>query len=137
MINTYFLLIIALVVALSFLKTFWTNSTFMYGYIVTYRLLNAFAKIGLFSIAMQFCSRSISASQFTIFMTLGATGSIVGAAFIGPVKENFGWEMTFLFFAGMIGLALVVLQFVNIDAHIKRINEMDRETAERQLVEIE
>ncbi len=55
------------------------------------------------------------ASQFTIYMTTGATGSIAGAALIGPIKENFSWEISFLFFVGFMLLAWLVMQFLNID----------------------
>ncbi|MEY4540425.1 MAG: hypothetical protein RLZZ306_2182, partial [Bacteroidota bacterium] len=129
MINIYFLLIISLVFALKFAGDYWQNSTMLNGFIITYRLLNAFAKIGVFAIAMQCCSKNISASQFTIFMTMGAMGSIAGASLVGPIKENFDWETTFLFFEGFIGLAWLTLQLINIEKHVEKIKTIEYESS--------
>ena len=129
MINIYFLLIVSLVLALQFAGTYWQNSTMLNGFIITYRLLNAFAKIGVFAIAMQCCSKNISASQFTIFMTMGAMGSIAGASLVGPIKENFDWSMTFLFFVGFIGLAWLILQLINIEKHVEKIKTIEYESS--------
>ena len=130
MINIYFLLIISLVIALQLAGAYWKNTDMLYGFIITYRLLNAFAKIGLFAIAMQCCSKNISASQFTIFMTMGATGSIAGAALVGPIKENFDWNATFIFFEAFMGVAWLILQFLNIEKHVEKIAAIEHESSQ-------
>lgn len=120
MINIYFLLIILLLVALNFGTMYWHNTEILNGFIIVYRLINAFAKIGVFAIAMQCCSKNISASQFTIFMTMGAVGSIVGAFLVGPIKENFNWNTTFIFFGIFITLAWIILQFLDIPKQVAK-----------------
>ena len=132
MINIYFLLIILITGALIFLKAYWANTTFIYGFIITYRWLNAFAKIGVYAIAMQCCSKKVSASQFTMYMTLGAVGSMVGATLIGPIKENFSWEITFFSFVIMLAFAWLSMQFLNIDKHVEQITELEDKEAERE-----
>ena len=127
MITIYFLVIIGLALTLSYMKIVWGNSDFMYGFIITYRLFNAFAKIGMFAVAMQCCSRSVSASQYTIYMTMGSTGSIAGASLIGPIKENFSWEISFLCFIGFMAVALVLLKVFNIDKHLDRIGKLEKQ----------
>ena len=134
MINIYFFLIISLLLALKFAGDYWQNTDMLYGFIVTYRLLNAFAKIGVFAIAMQCCSKNISASQFTIFMTMGAMGSIAGAFLVGPIKENFDWSTTFIFFEGFIGLAWLILQLINIEKHVEKINEIEHESSKSLVI---
>ena len=134
MIGIYFFLIIGLTSGLVFSKTYWTNTTFLYGFIIVYRWLNAFAKIGMYAIAMECCSRKISASQFTFYMTTGAVGSMVGATLIGPMKENFSWEITLFSFVGMMALAWFIMQFLNIDKQVEQITELDKETMERELL---
>ncbi|WP_353481221.1 MFS transporter [Haliscomenobacter sp.] len=128
MINIYFLLIVLLVLALNFAGVYWQNTNMLYGFIIVYRLLNAIAKIGVFAIAMQCCSKNISASQFTIFMTMGAVGSIAGASLVGPIKENFNWNISFIFFELFIGLAWLILQFINIEKHVAKIAELEHES---------
>ena len=128
MINIYFFIIIAMVFTLSMVTQYWQNSQLLYGFILTYRTINSFAKIGIFAIAMQCCSKNISASQFTLFMTMGAVGSIAGAFLVGPIKENFNWTTTFLFFEIFIALAFICLQFLNIEKHIEKITIIENET---------
>lgn len=132
MINIYFLVIILSVGTLIFLKQQWTNSSFVNGFILVYRWFNAFAKIGVFAIAMQCCSKKVSASQFTFYMTIGAVGSMVGATLIGPAKENLSWEMTFLLFTIFIGAAFIILQLLNLDEHMENLTEIKNDEARRQ-----
>ncbi|MEO6915569.1 MAG: MFS transporter [Chitinophagaceae bacterium] len=130
MIGIYFMLIISIVAALSFLQSYWHNTAFLYGFIIVYRWLNAFAKIGVFAIAMQFCSKKVSASQFTFYMTIGAMGSLVGATLIGPIKDHFSWEITFFWFVIMLAIAWLTMQFLNIERHRDQIAELEEEKAE-------
>ena len=125
MVNIYFFLLIGMVLGLSYTTTLWQNNVALKGFIITYRVINAFAKIGVFSIAMQCCSKNISASQFTIFMTMGAMGSIAGAFFIGIVKQNFDWSGTFIFFILFISIAWFILQFLNISKQIEKISAIE------------
>ena len=134
MINVYFFIIMGLALILVFVQSVWKNTAFMDGFIITYRLFNAFAKIGVFAIAMQCCSRNVSASQFTLFMTFGATGSIAGAALIAPIKDNFSWEISFLFFVGFMALGWIVMSILNIDKQIEIINEMEKKQIEIDLL---
>lgn len=114
MIYIYFSFIILQSLVLSVFNEYWKNVSFLYSYIVVYRWVNAFAKIGVFAIAMQCCSKRISASQFTFYMTIGAVGSMVGAALISPVKAHYSWATSFLFFALMLAVCVLLLRVLNI-----------------------
>lgn len=137
MINIYFFVIMGLAILLGFSEPLWQNSIFLKGFIIVYRLFNAFAKIGLFAIAMQCCSKNVSASQFTIYMTMGATGSIGGAALIGPIKESFDWNITFMVFVGLIAASWLLMQFLNIDKQMERIHELEVEESQKRALQIE
>ena len=134
MINIYFFVIMGLAILLGFSQPLWQDTIFLKGFIIVYRLFNAFAKIGVFAIAMQCCSKNVSASQFTIYMTMGAMGSIAGAALIGPIKENFSWNVTFMVFVGLIAASWLLLQFLNIDKQIERIQELELEEAQKRSI---
>ncbi|HEA23301.1 MAG TPA: hypothetical protein ENH87_20650 [Pricia antarctica] len=112
-----FFVIMGMAILLAFSEPLWEQTLFMDGFIIMYRLFNTFAKIGVFAIVMQCCSRNVSASQFNIYMT---KGSIAGASLIGPIKENFSWEISFLIFVGFMLLAWLVMEFLNIDQQIKK-----------------
>lgn len=130
MIYIYFSFIIMQSLALSIFSGYWQNTPFLYSYIVVYRWVNAFAKIGVFAIAMQCCSKKISASQFTFYMTIGAVGSMVGAALISPVKAHFTWGISFFFFAVMLAVCAFILKMLNIQKLEKQISDMADKEAE-------
>ena len=124
MIYIYFFLIISQTLMLVFLNNYWGNKPFLYSFIIVYRWINAFAKIGVFAIAMQCCSKKVSASQFTFYMTIGALGSMVGAALITPVKAFFTWQISFGLFAVMMFGCILILRILNIEKLESQISAM-------------
>ena len=132
MIGIYFGLIVCLTILLIVAKTYWTNSEFIYGFIIGYRWVNAFAKIGVYALAMACCSRVVSASQFTFYMTTGAVGSMVGAMLIGPVKGRFDWDVTFGLFIVFIFTAGLVLSRISIRQQKVRIREIEKEESVKE-----
>jgi len=134
MIGTYFFLIMFITSTLILSKSYWENSTFLYGFIIVYRWLNAFAKIGVYAIAMQCCSKKVSASQFTFYMTLGSLGSMVGATMIGPMKENFSWDITFFLFVIMLALAWLIMYFLNIPRLSDQITKSEQTQADNHVL---
>ncbi|NIJ55004.1 MFS transporter [Dyadobacter arcticus] len=125
MIGIYFFLIMLITSALILSKSYWENSTFLYGFIIIYRWLNAFAKIGVYAIAMQCCSKKVSASQFTFYMTLGSLGSMVGATLIGPMKENFSWDVTFFLFVVFLAFAWIIMYVLDITKLTNQIEQFE------------
>ena len=125
MMNIYFFALIVLTSGLAFLKMEWNNNWFISSFMIIYQVLYVFACIGIFAIAMECCWKKVSASQFTLYMTLGNLGRIVGAKLIGPVKEQLSWEYTIFMFAIMIALAWVLIQFLNIKNHVKHVDKLE------------
>jgi len=136
MIGLYLVGIMGITTALALLTPYWTDSVFIHSFIIVYRWLNAFAKIGVYAIAMECCSKKVSASQFTFYMTIGAVGSMVGATLIGPIKENFSWQFTMLFFVGLIALAWVVMRLLNIHKLETQITELDEKTVPNEAYQL-
>ena len=129
MMNIYFLGLILITAALAFLKTYWVSTTFILGYMIIYNVLYTFSCIGIFAIAMQCCWKKVSASQFTLYMTIANLGRIALAALIGPIKANFNWQITLFAFAVMIALAWLLLQFLNINKHEERVVDLENNDA--------
>ena len=96
MLTIYFLSLIALIASFSFLRSYWVNNWFISSFMVIEQALYVFATIGIFATAMQCCWKKVSASQFTLYMTISNLGRIFGAYLIGPVKNNFNWSTHFL-----------------------------------------
>ena len=132
MLNIYFFMLVALTAGLAFLKMYWINTWFISGFMVVYQVLYVFATIGVFATAMQCCWKKVSATQFTLYMTISNIGRIVGAKLIGPMTNNFSWEYTFLSFSMMIALAWILIRFMHINHQVKRIEDLeDKDAASR------
>lgn len=132
MMNIYFFLLILLTAGLAFLKTYWISTNFIYGFMLMYNVVYTFACIGIFAMAMQCCWKKVSASQFTLYMTISNLGRIVFAALIPPIKGSFSWEITIFSFAIMIAMAWFLLQFLNINKQVERIEELEYEDVQKK-----
>jgi len=124
---------VLLTAVLAFLKMYWVSKTFISAFMITYNVLYTFACIGIFAIAMQCCWKKVSASQFTLYMTIANLGRIALAALIGPIKENFNWQITLLAFAIMIALSWLLLQFLNLNNQVERVSNLENIDAENQM----
>jgi len=63
-------------------------------------------------------------------------GQISLVAFIGPIKENFNWEITLFAFALILGLAWLVLQFLNIDTHKESVAALNKKDVENESLKV-
>jgi PAT family beta-lactamase induction signal transducer AmpG len=133
MLNIYFFVLIVLAASLAFLKMYWVHTWFISGFMIIYQVLFVFTSIGVFATAMQCCWKKVSASQFTLYMTIANLGRIAGAKLIGPVKAQLSWEYTLFLFAVMIALAWVLIRFININQHVKRVVDLeDKDVADKK-----
>ena len=132
MLNIYFFLLILLICGLASQKLYWTSTSFIVAFMIAFQILYAFTNIGYFAMGMQCCWKKVSATQFTLYMTISNMGRVVGAKLIGPVKNSFSWEFTLLVFGGIIALAWLVIQFIRINQHSSRVVGFDLEQAARE-----
>ncbi len=136
MMNIYFLGSMFFIPVLAFSNTYWGNRNIIYAFMVIQNILYTFACIGIFAIAMHCCWKKVSASQFTLYMTIANLGQMSFAALIGPIRENFSWQISLFAFAVFIALAWLVLQFLNIDKHIERVAELEKKDLESKIFEM-
>jgi len=132
MMNVYFFCMVASTATLAFIKSNWVNTSFIYGFMLIFNIMNVFASIGVFAIAMQCCWKKVSASQFTLYMTIGNLGRIALAALIGPIKANFSWQITLFAFAIMIASAWLLLQFLSISKQVESVIHLENKHIEQQ-----
>ena len=135
MMNHYFVGMVLLTVAFATLKIYWHLTYFVYGFMIAYNILYTFACIGIFSMAMQCCWKKVSASQFTLYMTISNLGRIALAALIGPINTQFRWQISLLAFAVMIGLAWLLLQFLNINKQAEQVVMLENKDAGNGLLQ--
>ncbi|MBK9412177.1 MAG: MFS transporter [Bacteroidetes bacterium] len=136
MMNFYFLSSIFLIMTLVLSKSYWYSRNFIFAFMITQNILYTFASIGIFAIAMQCCWKKVSTSQFTLFMTIANLGQMTFAALIGPIRENFNWQISLFAFAIFISIAWLSLQFLNIDRQIAKVAELESKDLESKLFEM-
>ncbi|RZJ66005.1 MAG: MFS transporter [Flavobacterium sp.] len=130
MLNVYLALQIVFISTFFLMQSYWQNRAVISGYMVLYQILNTFTTIGIFATAMQCCWKKVSASQFTMFMTISNIGRIAGASLVGPLTNRFDWEYVVLSFGVLIAIAWLGIQFLNVDRQVSRIAEFERHDAE-------
>lgn len=133
MMNIYFSGMVFFTAVLAFSKIYWNDSSFIYAFMILYNIVYTFACIGIFAIAMQCCWKKVSASQFTLYMTIGNLGRIALAALIGPVTANFNWQISIFAFAVMIAVAWFIMQFLNINKQVERVIYLENSDAPKQM----
>ncbi len=125
MLNIYFSSAIILITILAFSKIYWSDRSFIYAFLLVYNVIYTFTCIGIFATAMQCCWKKVSASQFTLYMTIANLGQMTFASFIGPITSNYNWQTTLLAFAIFIALAWLLLQFLNIEKQMQRVVDLE------------
>ncbi|RZJ69098.1 MFS transporter [Flavobacterium sp.] len=130
MLNIYILLLLVTIGTFALLENFWQNRLFICGFMIAIQIFYVFSVIGIFATAMQCCWKKVSASQFTIFMTLSNLGRIAGASIVGLVRTHLSWQTTMLVFAGILLLTAFVLQFLSIKKQVSRISQWEKEETE-------
>ncbi|HRG59973.1 MAG TPA: MFS transporter [Bacteroidia bacterium] len=132
MMNIYFLFLIFGTIALSYLNKFWFYENFIFGFMIAYNILFTFSCIGIFAIAMMFCWKKVSASQFTLYMTLSNLGRIALASLVGPITANYSWQISLLSFSIMLGISFILFQFLNYDKHLQEIEKLEHLDAKHE-----
>ncbi|MBL0339852.1 MAG: hypothetical protein IPP71_02415 [Bacteroidetes bacterium] len=56
------------------------------------------------------------------------------AALIGPITNNFSWEIALLSFAIMIAAAWFLLQFLNINKQVEGVVKLEKKEADAQVL---
>jgi len=133
MLTIYMFCLIGLILLMVLLKNYWQNELYTIGFFVFYFILDTFILIAIFATAMQLCWKRISATQFTLYMAVSNVGLSVGAAILGPLKEQLSWEYVILCAIVFYSIMLVLIRYIHFDNHLARVNKL--ETARLNLEE--
>jgi len=96
-----------------------------------------FSSIATLTICMTHCWKRVSATQFTLYMTLNNVGRSAGSGMAGYVKEYFDWYTTFTFGLVVLVLAMVLIGFLRIKKQLKTIERLEKEALEKLNLEME
>ena len=134
MLSTYLSLAILVTTILAFSEDWWHRPYVIEGYMLAFNTLFTFVAIALFATSMECSWKRISALQFTLFMATYNLGQTAGAAVIGPLRANLSWPHTLLAFSVLAAGALVVIQFLDTERHVARVEVLEGNAVAASLV---
>jgi PAT family beta-lactamase induction signal transducer AmpG len=93
--------------------------------------MEIFTFIALFALCMAHCWKRVSATQFTLYMTVANLGRSAGSAAVGYVKESFSWHYTFLVLLGALGLTIALVGFLRISRQLKALERLEQKELDK------
>lgn len=124
---TSILLLITIILLGSFamISSFWGNVAVIYGFVILYYLTSTLLTIAIMAIGMKLSWEKISASQFTLYMTLNNLGVSFGSWYLGFLKESLSW-VTIIVIIGIIPIiAFFFYRRINIHKHLVSIEKFE------------
>lgn len=125
MMSIYLIALIIMVVIFTFMKSLWINEIFIYGFFAGFFVLDTFINIAIFATAMRLCWKRISATQFTLFLTIANLGSAAGAKLLGPLTTNLKWEFVILTVVVFALVMLFLIRYIHFDSHLSKVNRLE------------
>lgn len=111
-------IIIILLGSFAMLSNFWENVTLIYSFVILYYLMATLLTIAIMAIGMKLSWKKVSASQFTLYMTLNNLGFSFGAWFLGYLKESLVWATIILIIAIIPFMSLFIFRKISIKKHL-------------------
>lgn len=95
------------------------------------RTTATFATIAVFTMCMAHCWTRVSATQFTLYMTIANLGRSVGAASVGYVREYLNWYYTFAVVLLVLIVAILLVGFIRIRKQLTAIDRLETTALEK------
>jgi PAT family beta-lactamase induction signal transducer AmpG len=119
------ILLIVLALAAGSLPHLWPSHTLASAYVILTQMIYVTVAVVFLATFMGMCWKRVAATQFTLYMALANLGYSAGAALAGPLKAVFEYNHIFFVLAGIGVATLALLYFVDLEAHQKRIADLD------------
>ncbi|GAA4326413.1 muropeptide MFS transporter AmpG [Pontixanthobacter gangjinensis] len=110
----------------------WQNNTVVFGFVIIYYLLYTLATIATLALGMKLCWQKVSASQFTIYMTLNNLGVSFGAWLLGKLTLNYDWPVIITCIAIFPLLSFFIFRSIKLEEHLGQIAGLSRKKALRE-----
>lgn len=107
--------------------TLWSSDLAVQCFFMGSITVRTLSTIAFFALCMALCWRPVAAAQFALYMAISNFGIAGGAALFGPLEAVLTYEQLFYAFALIPLTALVILHFVDLDAHVARIDALNVE----------
>lgn len=109
------------------LSNTWQNNTIVFGFVILYYLIYTLATIATLALGMKLCWEKVSASQFTIYMTLNNIGTSFGAWLLGKLTIFYDWPIIIACIAVLPLIGYFVFRSIRLEDHLVRIYDLSEE----------
>ena len=96
---------------------------------IIYFISTTLLDIAILATAMKISWEKVSASQFTLYMTLNNLGNSFGSWSLGSLKENLTWTYVIIIIALVPVLAILIYRMIQLKQHsisIKNFNQQEK-----------
>lgn len=111
-------------IAMAWLVAEWSQRLPAQSFIAAYHVIDTLVSISFLATMMAISWKRVAATQFSLYMAIANMGLSGGAALLGPLQGILSYPHLFYVIAGWSCLVLVLLRFVNVEAHLKRMESL-------------
>lgn len=102
--------------------------------------MEIFTLIACFAMSMAHCWKRVSATQFTLYMTVANLGRSIGSGAVGYVKEALSWHYTFLVLLLILASMIALVGFLRISRQriaLERLEQKELDKMAKPMVEVD
>jgi PAT family beta-lactamase induction signal transducer AmpG len=114
-----------------FYQSMWFDNTVASLTVFAMTATETFTTIAIFTMCMAHCWKRVSATQFTLYMTITNIGRSVGSAAAGYAKEYFSWHYTFTISLLILIVIILLVGLLRISRQIAAVDRLERKSLEK------
>ncbi|MBT3341546.1 MAG: MFS transporter [Gemmatimonadetes bacterium] len=111
-------------VAMAALAASWSDPLPARIFISAYYVVDTLVSISFLATMMAISWKRVAATQFSLYMAIANMGLSGGAALFGPLQSLLSYPNLFYLVAGWGLLVLAVIRFIDVEAHLKRMENL-------------
>jgi PAT family beta-lactamase induction signal transducer AmpG len=116
---------------LLFYQAAWFSSAVISFIVFAAASFYIFTTIAGFTVCMSHCWKRVSATQFTLYMTISNLGRSGGSASAGYAKEYLNWYSTFSIVLFALILAIILIGLIRIARQLNAIDRLEENKLEK------
>lgn len=114
-----------------FYQSAWFTGTISSLTVFAITAMETFTTIAIFTVCMSHCWKRVSATQFTLYMTISNLGRSLGSGAAGYAKEYFNWNYTFTISILVLITAILLVGLLRIQRHLAAVERLEKAALEQ------
>jgi PAT family beta-lactamase induction signal transducer AmpG len=110
--------------AMALLAGLWSQRLPAQAFVSAYYVLDTLVSIAFLATMMAISWKRVAATQFSLYMAIANMGLSAGAALFGPLQSLLSYPHLFFVVVGCGLLVIAVVRFIDVDAHLQRMENL-------------